>query len=901
MYRATAPADGTAGATSRWATREIAALDFLTNIPLESEESIVRAGLSNTGAGGAAAEAAVGVGIDGPVIGLAGIGALDHVSVGGQPQSSSAVAGGSGPRWWERVINKGEIVAGGRDTAAARRARLELEEKELERPSEEHTGTSSATTPEGTPAQGGVGMRSALHPTPSQQTLSTPATAPRVAPGRRLEGQEATVVKIPRDVLTVEMLMTNRTGVARQAAVREWEIRTAHGLEQGDGYDEHRQGLLDGRAFLSASASYPAGVFSVIKYEPRKEEAARRRKKLEERGGGGTQFVMPERDWRGISYRALLPRVHKKNRGFRRTLQERRRSNQREACRRMSGTERHSATTTVASSGDETSVDHDDTVSMSSSSSEDSDGYVPGFVDDPDMVQGRHRHVMVGDRATGCVVSSTIQFVKPSQLKADLNKQFKERFDGWEPAKEQRKYIGAKVIDGVYTLSDPTEFPDKDGLQRQKSDDDAGDIRRRKGSASAEVDTIHMPPSLTLSKIRRLKQQALIACVRAKMEVSTVALACVYFERLALDCRVDKSNRRLVFAVCLLLAAKMNERNSHIVHALAREVSGQREESKKSKILPSFIKPTEAGKNQFASLLDFFAHDWGISLKSLFAAEFGVFAALGFNLQAEPSHVAFHFKRFMKTLEWNSVAYLGQEQYNQWQRSIDEEEVRRDAHLHRKHVRRDHEERKLLDLQRDYHKQQQEEEKARRRGSPSYISDSDSTSGHTPSKHDEVMGRTTDASGAVSPPNNVAVPSNTMATGKPIRGRGALRRPSAGTMKSFIPTLRRVGGVSKNTGGSTGTGAVPVSASVEHLDKLAQTSHDAVEIPGASKASSMRRSRSTPSMRNLEASNRNPNVAIDITTDTALGMISEIRSFGKEESGEEEEGDVSIERSGSMV
>ena len=901
MYRATAPADGTAGATSRWATREIAALDFLTNIPLESEESIVRAGLSNTGAGGAAA-AAVGVGVDGS-IGLAGIGALDHVSVGGQPQSSAAVAGGSGPRWWERVINKGEIAAGGKDTAAAHRARLELEEKELERPSEEHTGTSSATTPDGTPAEG-VGIRSALQPTPSQQALSTsaqatPATAPRVAPGRRLEGREATVVKIPRDVITVEMLMSNRTGVARQAAVREWEIRTAHGLEQGDDYDEHRQGLLDGRAFLSAKASYPAGVFSVIKYEPRKEEAARRRKKLEERGGGGTQFVMPERDWRGISYRALLPRVHKKNRGFRRTLRDRRRSNQREACRRMSGAERHSATATVASSGDESSVDHDDTVSMSSSSSEDSDGYVPGFVDDPDMVQGRHRHVMVGDRATGCVVSSTIQFVKPSQLKADLNKQFKERFDGWEPAKEQRKYIGAKVIDGVYTLSDPTEFPGKDGLQRQKSDDDAGEIRRRKGSTSAEVDTIRMPPSLTLSKIRRLKQQALIACVRAKMEVSSVALACVYFERLALDCRVDKSNRRLVFAVCLLLAAKMNERNSHIVHAQTREVSGQREETKKSKILPSFIKPTEAGKNQFASLLDFFAHDWGISLESLFAAEFGVFAALGFNLQAEPSHVAFHFKRFMKTLEWNSVAYLGQEQYNQWQRSIDDEEVRRDAHLHRKHVRRDHEERKLLDLQRDYHKQQQEEEKARRRGSPSYISDSDSTSGH---KHDEVMGRATDTSGVVSPPDNVAVPSNTPATGKPMRGRGALRRPSAGTMKSFIPTLRRVGGTSKNTGASTG--AVLVSASVEHLDKLAHTSHDADGIPGASNASSMRRSRSTPSMRNLEASNRNPNVAIDITTNTPLGMerISEVRSFGREESGEEEEeGDFSIERSGSMV
>ena len=32
-----------------------------------------------------------------------------------------------------------------------------------------------------------------------------------------------------------------------------------------------------------------------------KEEAAIRRKKLEAIGGGGSQFVLPKRDWRGIS------------------------------------------------------------------------------------------------------------------------------------------------------------------------------------------------------------------------------------------------------------------------------------------------------------------------------------------------------------------------------------------------------------------------------------------------------------------------------------------------------------------------------------------------------------------------------------------------------------------------
>lgn len=41
--------------------------------------------------------------------------------------------------------------------------------------------------------------------------------------------------------------------------------------------------------------------------------------------------------------------------------------------------------------------------------------------------------VFTGDKVTGPIVSSTIQFVKPSVLKADLNKQFRERFDKWEP------------------------------------------------------------------------------------------------------------------------------------------------------------------------------------------------------------------------------------------------------------------------------------------------------------------------------------------------------------------------------------------------------------------------------------------------------------------------------------
>ena len=155
-----------------------------------------------------------------------------------------------------------------------------------------------------------------------------------------------------------------------------------------DDDDDEPQGLLDSRAFLSCGASYPAAVFSVIKYEPNKERQARLRKKLLERGGGGTQFAMPPRDWRGISYRALLPRVHKKNRGFKRTLRQR--TSDRHARRRRKHSGERSGYASIMMLGD--SDDDDDTLSMTSSSSEESDnGYVPGLLDDPAMVQGRHR------------------------------------------------------------------------------------------------------------------------------------------------------------------------------------------------------------------------------------------------------------------------------------------------------------------------------------------------------------------------------------------------------------------------------------------------------------------------------------------------------------------------------
>ena len=157
----------------------------------------------------------------------------------------------------------------------------------------------------------------------------------------------------------------------------------------------------------------------------------------------------------------------------------------------------------------------------------------------------------MGHQTIGPIVTSTIQFVRPTVLKADLNKQFRERFEDYEPPRRRRPLIGAKVIDGKYTL--------------------LGGLHDESGLVIAERDreSIRMPPSLTLSKIRSLKQQALFACVNAKIEVSTCALACIYFERICLDCRVDKSNRRLSFAACKcprLCVSLLHTALTHLLH-----------------------------------------------------------------------------------------------------------------------------------------------------------------------------------------------------------------------------------------------------------------------------------------------------------------------------------------------
>ena len=239
---------------------------------------------------------------------------------------STAVAvgggGGGGGRWWDKLILKDKRFFSVANQVIQRREQMELEEKELERPTESPSLLMMSSN------DGNVWNASQYNNTMGIMGTTSSSATPTAAgpggggvPGRRLDGIEAVTITIPPEFRRRPAPLR---AAARQAAVREWEIRVAYGTapssQQGgptqrlaqqhhpgvSGVENpttttsntrQRQALLDGRVFFSTKKSYPVAVFSTIKYEPKKEETLRRRKQLEELGGGGTQFVLPERDW----------------------------------------------------------------------------------------------------------------------------------------------------------------------------------------------------------------------------------------------------------------------------------------------------------------------------------------------------------------------------------------------------------------------------------------------------------------------------------------------------------------------------------------------------------------------------------------------------------------------------
>lgn len=453
MYRKVNPNSNPTGESrvGLAATREIAALDFLLGIPMESERDIV----------------------------LAGLEAERHVSPDDENADEEKV------EIVAAMVQSDMRIFNVKNAEMKRREQIELETGVLERPSDLETSSKDGgiAIPVGTDDDNiDLGnIKKSVHSgtAPASVSISTHGlstnSAPTFIPGRRLDGHEAVLICIPTEASGTEKKTRYRT-VALKAAEREWEQKN---LQFGN---KRKQGLLDGRIFFSGQSSYPLGVFSVIKYDPKNEEEIRRRQRLEAQGKGGAEFIMETRDWRGVSYRQLLPRKNKqKNTAFSQILERRQKRSQRQYEKyqnyieeqklegRMEGNRHHEissgapdwftssdddldlldgsgrnmranpikkrrGTQPHLSTEDEESEDDvivsmksmpegrdfdsadddddDDIDSMSSSLSEELT-YKVGYLDDPEIRMGKHRTNYLGDSATGCIVSSIIHYVSP--------------------------------------------------------------------------------------------------------------------------------------------------------------------------------------------------------------------------------------------------------------------------------------------------------------------------------------------------------------------------------------------------------------------------------------------------------------------------------------------------------
>ncbi|KAI9921574.1 hypothetical protein PsorP6_001361 [Peronosclerospora sorghi] len=325
--------------------------------------------------------------------------------------------------------------------------------------------------------------------------------------GKRLPGMEATIVHVPSQF---RYRITTKFPSA-SAVVRRWEGSTA------------QQGLLDARLFFSRGCGYPLITSTIINYNGNETTAKRRRFV----SFSGLLLERPPPscyDWRGTSYFRLLH-----------------------------------ATWSPCDADRDREDAHPDRVPYSSN-----------FLDDPEFRQGRHRHVVRGDKNLGPIVSSILLFVKPHDLKDELNQKFQEKHAWW--------------------LQDPT---------------------------------------LSLSKLRHLKREAIMCSQRLNLEVATVALACVFFEKLVLQHYVSKVNRKLYMAVCFLLAVKFNEPCA-----------------------------SDERKRVIRRLLDDIDRVHALSSRDVLTAEFTVYAQLSFNLHVPIAEVHPHFVRLLKLIESNPRKYL---------------------------------------------------------------------------------------------------------------------------------------------------------------------------------------------------------------------------------------------------
>ncbi|XP_036873635.1 CDK5 and ABL1 enzyme substrate 1 isoform X4 [Manis javanica] len=124
---------------------------------------------------------------------------------------------------------------------------------------------------------------------------------------------------------------------------------------------------------------------------------------------------------------------------------------------------------------------------------------------------------------------------------------------------------------------------------------------------------------LTLSKIRSLKREMRkLALEDCGFEEPTVAMAFVYFEKLALKGKLNKQNRKLCAGACVLLAAKIG---------------------------------SDLKKHEVKHLIDKLEEKFRLNRRELIAFEFPVLVALEFALHLPEHEVMPHYRRLVQSAQ----------------------------------------------------------------------------------------------------------------------------------------------------------------------------------------------------------------------------------------------------------
>ncbi|XP_034552521.1 CDK5 and ABL1 enzyme substrate 2 [Notolabrus celidotus] len=174
--------------------------------------------------------------------------------------------------------------------------------------------------------------------------------------------------------------------------------------------------------------------------------------------------------------------------------------------------------------------------------------YDPNLLSDPQWPCGRHKRVLI----FASYVTTIVEYVKPSDLKKDMNETFREKFP-------------------------------------------------------------HI--KLTLSKIRSLKREMRAVSEEFGLQPVTTAMAFVYFEKLVLQGRLNKQNRKLVAAACVLLAAKIS---------------------------------SDLRKPEVKQLIDKLEERFRLNRRELIPLEFPVLVALEMGLYLPESKVMPHYRRLVQ-------------------------------------------------------------------------------------------------------------------------------------------------------------------------------------------------------------------------------------------------------------